>query len=337
VSETRTQQASARKLARASAQGDVSVSADLVSAALLGAIGLWASYEASASWTALRALTQQSLSGLAPSAALWLALLRPLAALLAALPVVALLAVLAQRGIAFGTGERGRTASGVGQRLSRAFGSEAWHGFGVALLKACVLGGVLAVALRGSLHGLLDAFTRDASDLLQLSASLGRNLLLRASLALALIGVLDWSYLRMRRARRLRMSLRELLDERRETEGDPLLQRERRARGRTLLAHASLADLEQAALVITAEGRAVALRYDIEADALPSLWIKAEAQLADTLIARAYALSLPVFVDEALAHALSRLEPTEAIPEDTHARVAALLSAAGVGRGTPSP
>jgi type III secretion system FlhB-like substrate exporter len=97
------------------------------------------------------------------------------------------------------------------------------------------------------------------------------------------------------------------------------------------LAHASLGDLAEASVVIAGTGRAVALRYRHELDASPTLWIKAEAQLAETLIARASALGLPVFVDETLVLVLQRLEPSEPIPVAAHAPVAALLMAAGAG------
>jgi flagellar biosynthetic protein FlhB len=325
VAETRTQQATARKLAKARAHGDVASSVDLVSAALLGVLGVWLSYAGAALWSALRTLMQQALSGHTPPLSLGLALAQPLVGLFVALASAAWLTVLVQRGLVFG-GPRSRGSAA--QRLADAFGPEAWQRFSIALIKLGVLGAVLAVALRGSVPGVLDAFNRDAGDLLRVAARVGRSLVLRAALTLAVIGALDWLYQRWRRDRRLRMSRRELIDEQRETEGDPLL-RQRRAQGRALLAHASLGDLAAATLVIAGTGRAVALRYRHELDASPTLWIKAEAQLVETLIARASALGLPVFVDETLVLVLHRLEPTEPIPVAAHAPVAALLMAAG--------
>jgi flagellar biosynthesis protein FlhB len=337
VAETRTQQATARKLAQARAQGDVAISADLVSAALLFLVGLWLRYAGVALWSALRELTREALSGHTPAAALWLSLARPLALLLAPLPLAAWFVVLMQRGLAFGGSSSARRApAGAAQRLAAAFGPEAWQRFAVALIKLVALAGLLALALRGSLPGVLDAFRRDARELLTLSAAIGESLLTRAALALALIGALDWQYQRWRRARRLRMSRRELIDEQRETEGDPLL-RQRRAQGRALLAHASLADLDAAALVIAGAGGAIALRYRPDRDASPSVWIKADAQLAETLLARASALGLPLFVDDTLVLVLQRLEPSEPIPAATYERVAALLTAAGAQSGTRAP
>jgi flagellar biosynthetic protein FlhB len=327
VSDTRTHEATSHKLAQARARGDLAISADWAAAAVLAVTCIWASFGALPLWAALRELAHEALGGRAPSSSQAWALLRPWCALLGALPLAALLAVFAQRGFALGSRRSDRDDSGEGarQRLAGAFGSEALHALGIMSIKLCVLSGILLFALRGSLPGLIDAWQRDPSDVLQLIAGLGRSLGWRAASALAVLGLFDLIYRRWRRARRLRMSRRELEHEQRDTEGDPRLVRERRARGRALLAHASFAELGAATLVIASANRALALRYRSEHETTPVLWLKAEGALALSLLARAHALALPVHLDDALAYELYRLEPSQAIPEATHARVAALL------------
>jgi flagellar biosynthesis protein FlhB len=184
---------------------------------------------------------------------------------------------------------------------------------------------VLSYALRGSLPGLCEAWRRDAAELSRLIGSVTRSLGWRAAATFAGLGLGDLLYQRWRRARRLRMTRREVEHEQRETQGDPRLVHERRARGRLLVTHATLAELDSATLVITAANRAIALRYRPERDAAPVLWLKAEAALGISLVMRAHALSLPVHCDELLALDLYRLEPSQAIPQSAHERVAALL------------
>jgi flagellar biosynthetic protein FlhB len=126
------------------------------------------------------------------------------------------------------------------------------------------------------------------------------------------------------------MTRRESREEQRASEGDPLL-RQRRRQSWALLAHASLSDLESAAIVIRGATRAVALRFRAD-DAVPMLWIKAEGALAEAMIVRASALGLPIAGDERLAQLLSRLEPSEAIPVHAYDGVALQLTAAGIAR-----
>jgi flagellar biosynthetic protein FlhB len=327
VSDTRTHEATPHKLAQARARGDLAISADWAAAAVLSVACIWASFGAQSLWAALRALAHEALAGRVPSSSQGWALLGPLCALLGALPLAALLAIFAQRGFALGFRRSDRDDSGEGarQRLARVFGSDALHDLGIMSIKLCLLSAVLLFALRGSLPGLIDAWQRDPTDVLRLIAGLGRSLGWRTAATLAVIGLFDLLYRRWRRAHRLRMSRRELEHEQRDTEGDPRLVRERRARGRALLAQASFAELGAATLVIASASRTLALRYRPEHDAAPVLWLKADGALAHSLLTRAHALALPVHLDDALAYELYRLEPSQTIPEATHARVAALL------------
>ncbi|HEY2735121.1 MAG TPA: EscU/YscU/HrcU family type III secretion system export apparatus switch protein [Polyangiales bacterium] len=329
MAENRTEQASARRLARARARGDVVVSRELISAALIGAICLGAT-SITRFWLALEALTRDALSGHTPSRARAVELLSPFGLLLASLPVAAFAAAMAQRGLALTFPRANSEAGSIGRRLADAFGPEAWHRFAVASLKLAAISCVLALALSGSLPGVLTAFERDPREVASLSFELARSLLVRAALALLAIGALDWSYLRFRRARRLRMTRRESIEERRASEGDPSLG-QRRRQSWALLAHASLADLASAAIVIRGATRAVALRFRSD-DALPTLWIKADGALAEAMIVRASALGLPIASDEGLAQLLSPLEPTEAIPAHAYDAVALQLTAAGIAR-----
>jgi flagellar biosynthetic protein FlhB len=325
VSDTRTHEATPHKLAQARAAGDVALSVDWAAAAVLATACIWANVGALPLWTALRELAHEALAGRAPSSSQGWALFWPFGVLLGALPLAALLATFAQRGFALGfrRSDRDQPSESARQRLARAFGGEALRAFGIASFKLCLLSCVLLFALRGSLPGLIDE--RDPTDVLHRIVQLCRSLGWRAALSLVVLGLFDLLYQRWRRARRLRMSRRELEHEQRDTEGDPRLVRERRARGRALLAQASFAELGAATLVIASASRALALRYRPEHDAAPMLWLKADGALAYGLLARAQALALPVHFDDALAYELYRLEPSQVIPEATHARVAALL------------
>jgi flagellar biosynthesis protein FlhB len=314
--------ASPTKLAQARARGDVAFTVDWAAAAVLTVACLAVNYQAAPLWAALQRLTRAALSGRVEPASAWLDPLVPWGVWLLVMPLAALLAVTLQRGFALRFISSDDEASQNSPSLTQRFG-----GVGISnWLKFGLLAVLLAAALRDALPGILDAWQRDASDLLGVMSRAGRSLGLRAVLGLFAIGLGDFFWQRYRRLRRLRMTARELADEQRELAGDPQMLGARRARARQSAALASLRELEAAQLVLVSASRAIALRYRPEADAVPVCWLKADGALATRLVAHAGSLGLPVLVDAPLVHALFRLEPSEAIPPEHYAAVATALT-----------
>lgn len=100
------------------------------------------------------------------------------------------------------------------------------------LLKICAkLAAVAAIAfytLRGAARGLASLAERDVRTSLEIGAGLAFDLCIRIAAVFALLGVLDYFYQRYRHRQRLKMTRREYEREQRETEGHPLIRRERR-------------------------------------------------------------------------------------------------------------
>jgi flagellar biosynthesis protein FlhB len=135
------------------------------------------------------------------------------------------------------------------------------------------------------------------------------------------LGALELVLQQLERLRRLRMTRREVVEEQREQESNPRLHSERRARAAAVSGNTSLAG---ASIVLTGQGRVLALRYRPEHDAAPVLWCKAEGAHAVRLLAEAYALGLPLASDAVLTGDLYRLAPGQAIPAAAHSRIAKL-------------
>ena len=211
----------------------------------------------------------------------------------------------------------------------------------VTAFKWSVMGVALGALLWDSAPGLLVAAERSAAELGALAVHALGALSVRAAWVLFGLGALDLLLQQALRLRRLRMTRRELLDEQRELVGDPWILAERRARAlqqpdellTPQLYAAKLAQLRAASLVLTGEGRAVALQYAPERAASPVLWLKAEGAQAVELLARAYAMGVPLASDSLLADDLFRLAPLQAIPAAAHARVAQLMAAASGASG----
>jgi flagellar biosynthesis protein FlhB len=315
----------ARKLAYAREQGDVPRSAELALAAVVGAAWLAWSATAPALGRALARLFDASLRaqgdvlhGLGAAVGVVVSAAAPL---LWAPALAALAVALVQGGFVL-----------AGRSRGQAIGASLHDGL-LSAIKASILAAVLVGTLWRALPGLLDAWQHDIAELGMLGTTLIEALLARATGVLLALGVADYVYQAVRRARRLRMTHSELQDERRELEGDPHLRAERGRRAREAVLQAGVLELSRATLVIhDGAERAVALRFDPAEHPAPRLWIKVESDHALRLRQHASERGLPVHMDAPLAAALAQLEVAQPIGGAHYAAVAQWLAA-----GAPRP
>ncbi len=143
---------------------------------------------------------------------------------------------------------------------------------------------------------------------------------------LLLLGVGDLIYRRLALTRALAMTPAEARRRRRETEGDPLIQAERRGQHRRLsLMGGPQAVREKACLLVISESVAVALAYREGEMAAPQVLAQGRAETAWPLIQAAREAGIPVANHPALATDLSTVEQGKPIPSRLFAEVARLL------------
>jgi flagellar biosynthesis protein FlhB len=341
MSESRHLEATARKLAHARSRGLVARSPELsAAAAVLAVTGLLA-WNGGGLLGALRGLVRAGLGAAAEPEAhgpVLAPLLGPLReAGLALLPL--LLAAAAAAWLA-GFAQVGPLLSGAAvapdlerlspaERLRALFSAERGSELVFSALKLAVLLGVALGALLPSLRGIASLAQGGAPRAQGVLASAAGNFALRMGAALALVGLIDLVMRRVRHARELRMSRRELIEEQRETLGMPEQLAHRRRLRQELRAQAELAGLERASvLLLDAAGRALALAFDAsdEAQHAPRVVAKGQAELARRMHATAELRDLPVRWAGPLVGALFPLELTETVPSAHHAAVAELFA-----------
>lgn len=334
VSQTPTEPASPRVLARARARGDFPYASEWTFALALFAVVLGGQqaavfvrgFERFAN-SAFRAETSstQALAAL-PS------LLQPLLVLLVMSALAVLLCVLAQRAPTLraapdsGAHEEGRGRPGHGRLLQGL----------LALGKLLVLAASLFALVYDGLQGWLATHARSAGELLAITGRVLPAMFTRAAWVCLLLGGVELAVQYVARMQRLRMTRRQVQDEQRELAADPRMSSERRSRAALSpqLAAADLTQLSAASLVITGASCVVALEYAPE-HGVPRVWLSAQGPHALELLSRAYSLDLPIVSDELLASALSRLPLRAAVPAEFHALVAKHLAAHGVaGEGS---
>lgn len=329
MAEQRTEQATPRKLARARSRGVVARSPELSAAAALLAVLtllLWQGERLLGALTALVRAGLRAAAGPLDAAAPFAQLTAPLREVLfASAPL--LIAALGGAWLA-GFAQVGPLLSGravapdlerlaPAERLSALLSGRRLGELGFGGLKVLVVLGVAFAAVAPSLRGLsalsLGGPARAHGVLASALAELG----LRLAAALALVGLLDLAVRRVRHARDLQMSRRELADERRESDGLPEHRERRRRIYDELRAQAELGGLSRASvLLLDATGRAVALAFDPNDAGQHAPRVVAKAQGAVALRMRLWAEhdALPVRTHAALVAALYRLELAAPVP-----------------------
>jgi flagellar biosynthetic protein FlhB len=212
--------------------------------------------------------------------------------------------------------------------LKKVFGSNG----PIELLKSFLkLGGLVAAC-----YGVLGRAISEAPQLIgspagQTFSALGSliySLGLRAGGVLFLVAALDYVYGWFKHEKSLRMTKQELKDEYRKQEGDPLIKHQRRRIARARSQRRIAAEVPRADLVITNPTHfAVALRYDRERDAAPTVVAKGADLMAKTIRDLAKKHKVPIVANPPLARSLYKsVEMGQMIPAELFRAVAELLA-----------
>jgi flagellar biosynthetic protein FlhB len=202
----------------------------------------------------------------------------------------------------------------------------------VELLKGLLkLGGIVAVCYGLFTHAVNNAPTLVGAPAAQTFASIGQlayDLSLRAGGVLALVALLDYGYGRYKHAKSLRMTKQEVKDEYKQQEGDPHVKGQRRRAARALTQRRIAAEVPHADVVVTNPTHfAVALRYDREKDAAPTVVAKGADLMAKRIREIAQANMVAVVENPPLARTLYRtVEIGHIIPPELFRAAAELLA-----------
>jgi len=243
--------------------------------------------------------------------------------------LLALLVVLAQRGLVFAPTKLAPQLSRISliKGVANKFGREGLFEFAKSFVKLSIYSAVLGVFLVLQAEAILGTlyFTPAiaTAELLQLSL-----LLLSVVLVIALvIGLIDLVWQRAEHLRKNRMSRKELTDEMKESEGDPVMKQQRRQKAVSLAMNQMLADVPDADVVIVNPTHyAVALKWDKASGRAPVCVAKGVDAVADRIRALASEAGVPIRSDPPTARALhATLAVGEEIRSEQYRAVAAAI------------
>ncbi|MEL5990620.1 EscU/YscU/HrcU family type III secretion system export apparatus switch protein [Microbacterium phosphatis] len=246
--------------------------------------------------------------------------------LLAAVAIATLLAAAAQGGIHLRPlvfkGEQFNIVNG----LRRIFGMQSlWEG-AKALLKTLAIGGALWIVIAGLMPALSASGGQPISYLLSEAASATAALLQVAVAVGVALAIVDVIVVMRRNQKHTKMTKREVKDESKSSEGDPLIRSQRRARQLAMSRNRMIAAVAGADVVMVNPTHvAVALTY-VPGRSAPRVVAKGAGVMADRIREKATEEGVPMVRDIPLARALhAACELGQEIPADLYTAVARVL------------
>ncbi|HEY7304273.1 MAG TPA: EscU/YscU/HrcU family type III secretion system export apparatus switch protein [Bryobacteraceae bacterium] len=197
-----------------------------------------------------------------------------------------------------------------------------------ALVLIPIIGVVLYAAIFPQLPELANlAMVGLGSGLKKASGMIG-TLLWRLSLALLVIGVIDFARQRRRFTKDLRMTKQEIKDEMKEMDGNPQMKMRIRRLQRDIARRSMMKAVPKASVVIVNPTHyAIALHYEMNSKSVPTVVAKGKNYLAQLIREKAREHEVPIMENKPLAQALYQaVEVGQEIPPHLYRAVAEVLA-----------
>ncbi|MCL1791259.1 MAG: flagellar biosynthesis protein FlhB [Peptococcaceae bacterium] len=212
--------------------------------------------------------------------------------------------------------------------LKRLFGLKAVVNLVKSLAKLGIIGYFLIAVIRDNFW-IFPAMQN--MTVLQAAGTLGRiifDMAWKAGLAFLLVAFVDFLYQWYEYNKNLRMTLQEIRDEFKQTEGDPHLKAEIKRKQREMSRRRMMEDVKTADVVITNPTHfAVALKYDPGVSEAPQVVAKGQDLMARRIREIARESDVTLFENKELARALfSQVELGDMVPANLYQAVAEVLA-----------
>jgi flagellar biosynthetic protein FlhB len=196
-----------------------------------------------------------------------------------------------------------------------------------SVMKLAIVVIIVATTVRNNIEEILLLPQASLGSTLEFYVYLAGTIMLKCSLLLILIAVLDYLFQRYEMEEQMKMTKKELKDEHKETEGDPQLKQKMKSIQKEMANKRMMQEVPQSDVVITNPTHvAVALAYRRDEMDAPQVVAKGEDQLAQRIRSLARESDVPVLENPPLARALNKVEVGDAIPPDMYKAVAEILA-----------
>lgn len=330
-----------KKLDDARLRGEVVQSADIVTACAYAGLltaeiwtGGWSASHfgtAGMAFFSSAAELSQSLHGAGRGslpAMVW-AMTRPLLPFLFFPAALALMALLAQRAVVFAPEKLMPRVSRIDPFATarHRFGIEGLAEFAKGTVKMCLVGMLVTTFIRTHLVQIMQTVAESPGIGSAMMTGLIVDFIVLVLVIMAAFGALDYLWQRHRHIKRNRMSRQEMIDEYRQSEGDPHIKQQRRQRAHEIATNRMLADVPKAdVVVVNPTHYAVALKWDRKGRRAPVCVAKGVDETAARIREAAATAGVPIHADPPTARALhGQLQIGQEIAPEHYRAVAAAI------------
>ena len=202
-----------------------------------------------------------------------------------------------------------------------------------SILKVSLLGGISGIMIYFDLINIIHLSDRSLSQALKGYVILFPKLTIYLLIALALIAMIDFVWQKYSHNEKLKMSIKEIKDEMKDTDGSPeVKQKIRKLQNeisqRTSQQSSALEDVKDASVIITNPTHfAVALKYEVGEEGAPVILAMGRGLMAEKIMNLGKEKNINIFSSPLLARALYFTgQIGKEISEDLYASVAAILA-----------
>ncbi|MDI3309939.1 MAG: flagellar biosynthesis protein FlhB [Thermoanaerobacterium sp.] len=197
-----------------------------------------------------------------------------------------------------------------------------------SIIKIGILAYVMYSFLIGQYKGIPQLLDMSVQDLIKYNLNIFGGILLRISIVLIVLGVIDYVYQWREYESNLRMSKEDIKEEFKETEGNPQIKSEIKKKQRQISMRRMMQNIKKADVVITNPTHiAVALMYDSEISDAPVVVAKGQDYIAQKIKEEAIKYSIAIVENKPLAQSLYKTtEIGDSIPPELYKAVAEVLA-----------
>ncbi len=202
-----------------------------------------------------------------------------------------------------------------------------------SILKVTLLGGISFYIIYADIYKIINLSERDLGQALSGYLMIFPKLTVALLVALAIIAVIDFIWQKHSYTKKLRMSVKELKDEMKETDGSPEVKQKIRKLQNEISQRASkqstaLKDVKDASVIITNPTHfAIALKYNVGSEGAPVILALGRGLMAEKIMDLAKENNVTIFNSPLLARALYFTgEIGKEISEKLYSSVAAILA-----------
>lgn len=216
-----------------------------------------------------------------------------------------------------------------GKWFQRSFlSAEAGFNLMKSIVKVAIIGGIAFLNIRMEFEHIIGFITMPFLKAFSTLSGIAFRIMLEAAIAMLVFSIADYRFQKKQHIDSLKMSKQEVKEERKMTEGDPLIKSRLRERMRDIMTRDMIRKIPEADVVITNPTHfAVVMQWDQGKMPAPMVTAKGQDNMAFRIRAIARDNNVPIMENKPLARALyAEVEVGDIIPEKYYQALAVILA-----------